>query len=446
MPTRDGNVGSAKLLRLRSSAEPNSNRTLLARATLLPALLLASLVAAAATHAVQQDADAWPQLLGPRRDGTAPATRVAVWPEGGPQVLWRRDVGEGFAGPSVAAEQLFLFHRVADEELLESLDLATGATNWRTSYATDYRDDFGFDEGPRATPTVAQGRVFTLGAQGELQAVDLTTGRRLWSVGTHARFGVRKGFFGAASAPLVDGDHVMVNVGGPGAGIVAFDAASGEVLWAATDHEASYSAPVTADLGGRHSALFFTRNGLVEIDPASGQVRADYPWRSRSRSSVNAASPLVIGDRVYLSASYGTGAVLLERSAVGFMPVWSSDDVLTNHYATSIHHRGYLYGFHGRQEYGQSLRAVELSTGKVAWEVERFGAGTLLLVGDRLLILRERGELVLAEATPEAFRPLASARILDGTTRAYPALANNLLFARNGSELIAVELPSPPSS
>lgn len=361
-------------------------------------------------------------------------------------VRWRRDAGEGFAGPAVAAGQVLLFHRVGDEEVLESLDSATGQASWTTSYATAYRDDFGFDEGPRATPAIANGRVFTFGAQGKLQAVELATGQILWSVDTHARFDVRKGFFGAATAPLVDGDRVMVNVGGRGAGIVAFDAANGEVLWATTDDEASYSAPVTAEFGGRHSALFFTRNGLLEINPASGQVRADYPWRSRSRSSVNAAAPLVVGQRVYLSSSYGTGAVLLERGDAGFIPVWSSDDVLTNHYATSVHYRGYLYGFHGRQEYGQSLRAVELSTGKVAWEIERFGAGTLLLVGARLLILRERGELVLSEATPEAFRPLASAPILDATVRAYPALANNVLFARNRSELVAVELPPPPSS
>ena len=154
----------------------------------------------------------------------------------------------------------------------------------------------------------------------------------------------------------------------------------------------------------------------------------------------------MIGERVYLSASYGTGAVLLERGDTAFTPVWSSDDALTNHYATSVHHRGYLYGFHGRQEYGQSLRSVELSTGRLAWEVERFGAGTLLLVDDRLLILREGGELVLTEATPEAFRPLATARILDGMVRAYPALANGRLFARSGSELIAVAIPPPPSN
>lgn len=405
------------------------------------------MVSTATPQAVElQDSDAWPHFLGPRRDGSAPTARIAVWPQDGPTVRWRRDVGEGFAGPAATAEQLLLFHRVADQEVLESLDAATGRPMWTASYATSYRDDFGFDEGPRATPTIAQGRVFTFGAQGKLQAVDLASGQVLWSVDTHARFGVRKGFFGAATAPLVDGDRVLVNVGGRGAGIVAFDTASGEVLWTATDDEASYSAPVTAELAGRHSALFFTRNGLLEIDPASGQVRADYAWRSRSRSSVNAATPLVIGQRIYLSASYGTGAVLLQRGDDGFTPVWSSDDVLTNHYATSVHHRGYLYGFHGRQEYGQSLRAVELSSGKVAWEIERFGAGTLLLVGERLLILRERGELVLSEATPEAFRPLASARILGGTVRAYPALANHLLFARNGSELVAVELPPPPSS
>ena len=412
------------------------------RTKLIAVLVLASALAATTPRPVRsQSTDDWPQILGPRRDGTAPSTHIAAWPEDGLSVRWKRDVGEGFAGPAVAGGRVLLFHRVAGTEVLESLDPTTGAVAWSASSPTEYRDDFGFDEGPRATPTVAQGRVFTFGAQGVLQASDLDTGDRLWSVDTHARFGVRKGFFGAASAPLVDGNRVMVNVGGTEAGIAAFDAVSGEVLWTATNDEASYSAPVTAEIGGQHSALFFTRSGLVVVDPMSGSVRDDYPWRSRSRSSVNVATPLVIGERVYLSASYGTGAVLLQRGADGFEPVWSSDDALTNHYATSVHHRGYLYGFHGRQEYGQSLRAVELQTGRLAWEVERFGAGTLMLVGDRLLILQERGELVLAEASPSAFRPLATSRILDGVVRAYPALANGVLFARSTHELVAVELP-----
>jgi len=428
----------------------------------------------------------YPQHLGPTRDGRVSGEGIAAaWPAAGPAELWRRAVGEGFAGPAVSDGKLVLFHRVDDREVVEAFDATSGERLWSTGYPTSYRDDFGFDEGPRAVPTIAGGRVFTFGAQGVLQALDLATGERLWTIDTHERFAVPKGFFGAASAPLVAGGRVMVNVGGSGAGvgggrssggpgggpggaeggsattkgamaegsggagvagagIVAFDAATGEVLWSATDHGASYSTGVMTTLGGRTAALFFTREGLVEIDPADGSVRADFRWRSRSAASVNAATPLVIDERVFLSASYNTGAVLLARGADGFTPVWSSDDVLSNHYATSVRHRGYLYGYHGRQEYSPSLRAVELATGAVAWSIDRFGGGSILVAGDTLLILREGGELVLAEASPAAFTPIARARILAGTVRAYPAVAGGILYARNERELVAVRL-SPSS-
>jgi outer membrane protein assembly factor BamB len=383
----------------------------------------------------------YPQHLGPSRDGRISGEGVAAaWPAAGPPELWRLPVGEGFAGPAVSDGKLVLFHRVDDREIVEAHDAATGERLWSTGYPTSYRDDFGFDEGPRAVPTIAGGRVFTFGAQGVLQALDLATGERLWMIDTHERFAVPKGFFGAASAPLVAGGRVMVNVGGAGAGVVAFDVAKGEVLWTATEHGASYSTGVIAPLGGVTVALFFTREGLVEIDPADGRVRADFRWRSRSAASVNAATPLVIDERVFLSASYNTGAVLLARGDDGFTPVWSSDDVLSNHYATSVRHRGYLYGYHGRQEYSPSLRAVELATGTVAWSVDRFGGGSILLAGDTLLILREGGELVLAEASPAAFAPIARARILTGTVRAYPAVAGGILYARNERELVAVRL------
>lgn len=396
----------------------------------------------AAPRAPQSDGADYPQHLGPNRDGQIAAGQLAAsWPEEGPPLLWRQPVGEGFAGPAVADGKLVLFHRVGDEEIVTALDAASGEEIWATGYPTSYRDDFGFDEGPRATPTIADGRVFTSGAQGVLQALDLESGERLWLVDAHERFGAPKGFFGEASAPLVSGGRVMVNVGGRGgAGIVAFDAATGAVLWTATDDEASYSTGVLATLRGRASALFFTREGLVELDPTDGTVRATLHWRSRAAASVNAATPLVISDRVFLSASYNTGAVLLQRNAEGFAPVWSSNDVMSNHYATSVRVRGYLYGYHGRQEYGPSLRAVELATGEVAWSVEGFGGGTILAAGDRLLILREGGELILAEASPEAFRPLARAQILRPTIRAYPAVARGVLYARNEREMVAVRV------
>ena len=394
------------------------------------------------TNAGQNSTD-WPQLLGPRRDGTA-VTAIKPWAAGGPNIRWRRTVGEGFAGPSVVGKRLILFHRVRDLEVVEALKVSTGEALWSTSYPTTYRDDFGFDEGPRATPTVINDHVFTYGAEGILQALDFASGKRLWSVDTHTEFGVRKGFFGAACSPLVYDGKVMVNVGGPaGAGIVAFDSNTGAVLWKATDHGASYSAPIIMTIRGQPTALFFTRAGLVALDPKDGTVIAEFPWRSRLGASVNAATPLVIDQRVFISASYGTGAALLDVQSSSFVPIWTSDDALTNHFATSVYANGYLYGYHGRQEYSPAFRSVDLETGSVAWTVDRFGGGTVILAGNSLLILRERGELVLADATPAAFQPLARAQILEGIVRAFPALANGTLFARNERELIAVELSRP---
>ena len=308
-----------------------------------------------------------------------PTWRLA-WPKSGPALIWKKDVGQGFSGPVVANGKLILFHRVGDSEVVECLNALTGQRIWSTESPTRYRDDFGFDEGPRGTPTIAAGRVVTCGAEGMLQSLDFATGKRIWSVDTRAKFGFPKGYFGAACTPLVDGDRVLVNVGGPnGAGIVAFDAATGKILWTATNDEAGYSAPVAATLGGVRHALFLTRNGVVDLDPANGKVRFQFPWRSRNNASVNAAAPLLIGDLLFVSASYGAGAGVFQIDGANAKKLWASDDALSNHYATSVYHDGYLYGYHGRQEYGPSLRAVELKTGKVAWSVDDFKAGTITL-------------------------------------------------------------------
>jgi len=357
------------------------------------------------------------------------------------------DVGQGFSAPVVKGGRLILFHRVDNRERVDAIDAETGELLWSSDYATAYRDDFGFDEGPRATPTIAGGRVFTFGAQGILQALDFETGKKIWSVDTRARFGVRKGWFGAASSSLVVEDKLLHNVGGrDGAGIVAFDTATGKVLWQATDDEVSYSSPTRTG----SDSVFFTKSGLVVLDIDSGAIRYEKRWRSRSNASVNGATPLVIGnididididvDVVFISASYGTGASVLKMSADGLEELWSSDDALSNHYATAVHRDGVLYGFHGRQEYGQAFRAIDLTSGKVHWSVDRFMAGTVTLSGDRLVILRESGELVIAEASPEAFRVLGRAELLPAVVRAYPALANGHLYVRNERTLACFKL------
>jgi outer membrane protein assembly factor BamB len=366
--------------------------------------------------------------LGPGRNGVYSGPS----PQSVSAAIWKIDVGQGFSGPVVARGRVILFHRRENRAIVESLDAATGRRVWLAEYPTDYRDDFGFDEGPRATPAIAGDKIYTFGAEGVLQSLDFATGKRIWSVDTRQKFGTDKGFFGAVCSPLVENGRVLMNVGGPkGAGVVAFDAASGKTLWTATNDEAGYSAPVTTTINGARHALFFTRAGLVDIDPETGKIHFQFPWRSRSHASVNAAAPVVAGNLVFLSASYGTGATLLQIDGAGAKQLWASDDAISSHYSTSVYRDGYLYGYHGRQEYGQSLRSVELKTGKVQWNVDGFGAGTVTLVGDRLLLVRESGELVLAPASPKEFKPLAHAQLLPAVVRAYPALADGKLYVRN---------------
>lgn len=383
----------------------------------------------------------WPQFLGPGRDGRYEGLPINFnWPTGSPTEIWRKPVGEGFAGPIVIGNVLILFHRIEDQEVVEALDATSGHKIWSHGYSTTYRDDFGFDEGPRSVPVVSNGKVFTFGAQGKLQALNVETGETLWEVDTKTRFGFRKAFFGSAGSPLVEGQNVIVNIGGQNAGIVAFDKDSGSPIWTSTTDEASYSSPVAATFGGKRHAVVLTRNGLIGLDPLTGEVRFERRWRSRLRASVNAATPLVIEDVVFASATYGTGAVALRVRGTDLEELWSSDEVMSNHYATSVYRDGYLYGFHGRQEYNPSFRSVHLLTGEVQWNVDAFRAGTVTLAGDRLIIVLETGELLVAEASPKAFTPLARVRILPPVIRAYPALANGLLYVRNENTLVCFDL------
>jgi outer membrane protein assembly factor BamB len=378
----------------------------------------------------------WPQFLGPARNGTYDGPPVG----GEPRLIWETGVGAGLAGPVAVGERVILFHRRGDREIVESFERKTGASVWRYEYETTYRDDFGFDEGPRSVPVVAQGVVYTFGAQGVLSAVGLDTGRKRWSVDTRTRFDVPKGFFGAAGAPVVEEGRVLLNVGGREAGLAAFDASTGELLWTSGRDEASYSSPVTATISGERLALFLTRDGFVAVDPATGAERHRLRWRSRSRASVNAASPLVVDDVVFLSASYGTGAIALRVKGGALETLWSGDESLSNHYATSVHRDGILYGFHGRQESAPSFRAIELRTGKVLWSEEGFGAGTVTLAGDELLIVHERGDMLLAAASPEGFRVLSRERLIPGVIRAYPALSDATLYVRNEGTLAAFDV------
>jgi outer membrane protein assembly factor BamB len=380
----------------------------------------------------------WPQFLGPTRNGVSTETGLAKsWPEMGPPVVWEREVGEGFSAPVVSGDTLVLFHRVGDEEVVEAVDAATGKPRWKFAYPTKYADAYGKGDGPRSTPLVAGGKVYTLGAEGTLHCLEQKDGKKVWEKSLAKEYELRPTFFGVGTSPLVEGELLLLNVGAKGAGIVAFDRDTGKEVWKATDDEASYSSPVAATIDGVRHVFFFTRTGLVGLDPKDGKVRFSKRWRSRGEASVNAAAPLVIGDQVFLTASYATGAVLLRVTRDGVKEVWSGDRSLSSHYNTPIEKDGYLYGIDGRQEQGTRLRCVELKSGTVKWEKERFGCASMILADGQLIALTEGGDLVLIEPTPEGYREKARAAALRATPcRAEIALADGRLYGRDGKRLV----------
>jgi len=394
--------------------------------------------------ALSASAQDWPQILGPNRDGIYPGPALAAtWPKEGPKVLWQKNVGSGFAGPSVAAGKLVLFHRIANDEVIDCLNTTNGTPIWQFKYPTTYVDGFGFDNGPRAVPTIASNTVVTFGADGILTAINFKDGTKLWQVNTRKDFGADKGFFGLACSPLIEGSTIIVNIGGDnGAGIVAFDLATGKVKWKTNNNEASYSSPAIATVNGQRLAFVFHRAGLAALNPADGKTLFDYPWRSRENASVNGATPLIIGNRVFISASYDTGASLLELTGDKPKVIWSNDESMSNQYATSVHAKGFLYGLHGRHDFpgGTELRCIELATGNVKWSERDLSPANVLLAGNQLLVLTERGELLSVAASPDAFKLNNRAQILGTKVRDYPALANGILYARDTKKLIALDL------
>lgn len=384
----------------------------------------------------------WPQFLGPNRDGVSEEKGlIKEWGESGPPKLWQRDVGEGFSGVAVAGERAILFHRLRNDAIIECLNVRDGRTLWKTSYETDYSDGFNKGDGPRATPTIAGNRVVVLGAEGMLVCLDLEKGTKLWQRNLQMDYGAGPGFFGIGTSPVVDQERVLVNVGGKRAGIVAFALEDGKELWKATDDAASYASPVVRTIAGRRLAVFFTRNGVALLDPADGKVNYTKRWRARYEASVNAATPLVIGDLAFFSTTYETGALLLKLGKGEPEEVWSNDESMSNHYNTAIHHDGFLYGFHGRQEATPSFRCIELKTGKVRWEEKKFGCGSLVLADGKLFLLTERGELILALPDPDRYVELARAPVFAARPcRAQIALSNGRLFARDERHLVCFDV------
>lgn len=411
----------------------------------------------------------WPGFLGPR--GTAISGETGLlqtWPAGGPPILWKKKVGEGYAAPAVLGDRLVFFHRVGDEEVAECMMPETGETLWRFASPTRFVDPYGYNGGPRCAPVLTADRCFTFGAEGMLTCLDLATGKMVWQRDTLRDFAVPPAFFGAGSTPLIDGDRLIVMVGGhPRSGVVAFDTATGKTLWESVgpgdfpdppiriqrdrppEKLASYSSPLVAMIHGQRHLLCLMRPGLVSLDPDTGNVRFAVWFRSRLHDSVNAAQPVVIGNRIFLSAAYDTGAALLEVAPDGRSAsvVWQDEEAMQNHWSTTIEHGGFLYGFSGRNEPGSDFRCIRAADGAVVWRTPDdaaappqevfYGRGSAILADGRLIVMGERGMLAMVELSPRAFREISRFQVPEFGHPCWtaPVLSRRRLFVTGGRQV-----------
>lgn len=376
----------------------------------------------------------WPQILGPSRNGIAVSEKI---PATAMKVAWQVRCGAGLAGVAVSDEIAVLFHRQGDEETLTAWKAANGTFLWEAKFPCTYQAQIVDDDGPRAVPTIDGGQIFAYGVQGGLYAVDLKTGKVLWTRATHKDYSAPEGYFGAGSSPLVIGNLVVVNVGGPKqAGVVAFDRQTGKTIWKSTNELASYSAPIRIEREGKSRVIVLTRLNLVGLDATDGAELFRIPFGSRG-PTVNAALPVAVGNQLLLTASYGIGARLIEITASSAEETWD-DTILSSQYTTPIVHDGTVYGIDGRQDGGPiTLKCFDPSTRKELWSEPLSDYATLIAADSKLLIQLTNGGLQIAALDHTRYRELHTQKLASGTTRALPALSNGYYFLRSADKLLA---------
>lgn len=412
----------------------------------------------------------WESFLGPTHNAISSETKlVKSWPTTGPPLIWEMNSGSGYSSPAISKGYLVYFHRLGNREVVECLEAETGRRFWQFSYHTDYEDRYGYNNGPRATPVIADGRVYTYGASGQLHCLKLDTGQLYWKRDLLREFGVPQDFFGATATPLIEGSYLIITLGKPdGPTVIALEKNTGKLAWGAgTQWGPSYASPVSATIHGKRRVFIFAggesrppTGGLIVLDPEDGSVDFTFPWRSRSYESVNASSPVVIGDNVFLSASYRTGSILL-RISPDFTPsvVWKTKEVGL-HWNTAVHKDGYLYAYDGRNESDASIVCLDLKTGKVAWrktpewneivtyhDAQRtFNVGTLrgsLLWADGFFVaLGELGHLLSLELTPMGYKEIARSWLFSARqTWNLPVLSHGLLYVTQNKHSIFDRTP-----
>ena len=383
----------------------------------------------------------WTDFRGPLRDGHYAERPIQTnWPSGGLTPLWKEPVGGGYASFVIVRGRAFTLEQRGGEEVAAAYDVATGRELWTNRWTAAFREMMGGD-GPRATPTWADGLVYVLGAAGELRCLEDATGRVAWRTNILADAGATNLKWGMAAAPLIVDDTVVVLPGGAdGRSVVAYQRRTGKPAWSALGDQQAYASPMLVTLAGVRQILVFSASRLMGITPNSGEVLWEYPWATQY--GVNAGQPLLIGDsRVFVSTGYGTGAAVVEVSAADgrlvAREIWRNIR-MKNQFTSSVLQGGFIYGLDE-----SILACVDAATGELKWKGGRYGYGQVLLASGHLIVLTEDGDLALVRATPERHQEVVRFHVLEGKTWSHPAMADGYLLVRNINEMAAFDLRMP---
>jgi outer membrane protein assembly factor BamB len=393
--------------------------------------LLLSLPAAVSNRTV----DDWPQWRGPNRDGiSAEKGLLQDWPAGGPPLAWRATgAGEGYSSFAVSRGRVFTLGARGDTEYVMAYDAASGKRLWEAAHGRRFSNDRG--DGPRATPTVDGDRVYAFGASGDLSVLDAASGKVSWTVNVLKQYRGSNIQWGLSESPLVLSDRILVNAGGT---IVALKKTDGSLIWRSEGDEAGYSSAVLQKEGNISQAIFFTSRRVLGVDVNSG--RQLWSYGQVANNVANIATPIVRGNRVFVSSDYGTGSALLELSASG-NDVHAREVYFTrrmkNHHATSVLVGDYVYGFDSA-----ILTALRFDTGQVAWQNRSVGKGSLVFADQRLYLYSENGVVGLAEASPEGYREHGRFELKTGRlpTWSHPVVSGGQLFLRDQDTLYAYDV------
>jgi outer membrane protein assembly factor BamB len=381
--------------------------------------------------------DDWPQWRGPNRDGISKETGLLKsWPANGPKVLWRVPTGQGYSGIVIAKGRGYTMIGEGENEFIISFDPANGKEVWRAKVDGIFYNDQG--NGPRSTPLVDGEIIFGLSGNGKLHALNTKDGKAVWRRDLRGEYGGKIPTWGISTTPLVEGNLLIVDVGGnSGHSVMAFNKANGKVMWKSESDIPGYSAPIAVTVNGSRQVLVFTGTALVSLAPTDGKLFWRYDWDTRY--DVNAATPVFIApDKIFISSNYGKGSALLQTKVdngkVTMQEVWKGRE-MKNHFSSSVLHDNHLYGFDDA-----FLTCLDVATGQPQWQQRGFNKGSLLFADGHLIVLGEYGKLALVEATPAGYKEKANVEILKGRCWTMPTLAGGKLYLRNQSEMLCLEV------